>query len=108
MDILFHIYAQTLQNHVKRLRQHIFNQDQRFLVSYLIWYWIANLLAVVNLIVTSLYCNWMLNYELFPYGVSYLNYMRGSPMPGTNDMNPIEYYWPPTTLCGKISLDIST
>ena len=92
---------ETLQNHVKRLRQHIFNRDHRTLVSYMTWYWIAEIVAVLNLICISFYCNWMLDFELFPYGISYFNYMKGSTFQETNDVNPILYYWPPTTLCGK-------
>ena len=92
---------EALQNNVKRLRQHIFNRDQRTLVSYMTWYWLAEILAVLNLIIISFFCNWMLDFQLFPYGIHYLNYMRGSPYPGTDGVNPILYYWPPTTLCGK-------
>ena len=91
---------ETIQNHVKKLRHNIFNRNKRTLVSYLSWYCIIEILAVLNLIAISLFCNWMLDYQLFYYGISYFNYMRGSPYPGTNDVNPILYYWPSTTLCG--------
>ena len=90
----------TLQNHVKVLRQNIFNRDQGTLVSYLSWSCIAEFLAVLNLISISLFCNWMLDYQLFHYGISYFNYMRGSHNLRGSDVNPILYYWPPTTLCG--------
>ena len=90
----------TLQNHVKALRQNIFNRDQGTLVSYLSWSCIAEFLAVLNLISISLFCNWMLDYQLFHYGISYFNYMRGSHNLRGSDINPILYYWPPTTLCG--------
>ena len=95
---------ESLQNHVKKLRQHIFNRDQRSLVSYLTWYWVANVVALMNLVFMSFFCNWMLDYELLHFGISYVHYMKGSPLPGTNEMNPLLYYWPPTTLCGRYRL----
>ena len=89
----------TLQNHVKRLRQNIFNRNHKTLVSYLAYYWISELLALINIVFIFSLCHWILDYQLISFGLSYFKYLCGYENPA--DINPILYFWPPTTLCGQ-------
>ena len=91
----------TLQNHVKRLRQNIFNRNHKTLVSYLTYYWISEIFALVNLTIIFWLCNWIMDYQFISFGLSYFKYLWGYENPDANDINPILYFWPPTTLCGQ-------
>ena len=85
------------QKHIEKLQQHVFNRDPRTFTSYLSWYVIAEILALLNIIVLALLCNWMYNYELYPYGIRFYHYMVGNA-----DVNPMLYHFPKSTRCSRV------
>ena len=85
------------EKHIEKLQQHLFNRDLRTLTSYLSWHFISEILALLNIIIIALWCNWMYNFELYPYGIRFYHFMVGD-----DDDNPMLYHFPKSTSCTRV------
>ena len=87
-----------LENAVLQLRHHLGEAEPGHLRSYLKWYWVCEVLALLNQVGQAFFYDWMLNGELLTYGWKFVIFLYDGYF-GKDTMNPLYLLFPRTANC---------
>ena len=87
-----------LEKAVFQLRHHLGEPEPRHLRSYVKWYWVCEVFALLNQVGQACFFNWMLNGELLLYGWNFFVFLYEH-YSGRDTMNPLFLLFPRTANC---------
>ena len=89
---------EALEKAVLQLRHHLGEAEPAHLRSYLKWYWICEILAILNQLGQAWFYNWVLNGELFSYGWNFFVFLHNNNI-DKDTMSPLLLLFPRTVSC---------
>ena len=90
-----------LENMVLNLKKGLYNTKHRTWVSHNSWRWICEVLTLLLDLAHAFFYNWIMDGELFPYGIRCYDYFKNCYTDTCASVSPFTYTFPPTGICHR-------